>query len=119
MVASDHTDRTSPNGWSEADSLGHGALKGIKVLDLSRILAGPTCTPVAGGSWRHQWSRSKTQRPAAMIPANGVPPYVARMQMENRSDLSAYFMAANRNKRSIALDITSRRGSGPDPPPRR
>ena len=108
MAASDHTDSTSPRGWTPADSLGHGALKGVKVLDLSRILAGPTCTqllgdlgatvvkvenPKSGGDDTRQWG----------------PPYVADAD-GNRSDLSAYFMAANRNKRSIALDIASPEG---------
>ncbi|MEM7089113.1 MAG: CaiB/BaiF CoA-transferase family protein [Pseudomonadota bacterium] len=85
-----------------------GPLKGVKVLDLSRILAGPTCTqllgdlgasvikienPATGGDDTRQWG----------------PPYVEDAD-GNRSDLSAYFMAANRNKKSVALDITTSDG---------
>ncbi len=85
-----------------------GPLKGVKVLDLSRILAGPTCTqllgdlgasvikienPATGGDDTRQWG----------------PPYVEDAD-GNRSDLSAYFMASNRNKKSVALDITTAEG---------
>ncbi len=85
-----------------------GPLKGIKVLDLSRILAGPTCTqllgdlgatvikienPATGGDDTRQWG----------------PPYVEDAE-GNRSDLSAYFMSANRNKKSVAIDIASPEG---------
>lgn len=91
-----------------SDLLPHGALKGVKVLDLSRILAGPTCTqllgdlgatvikvenPKTGGDDTRQWG----------------PPYVTDAD-GNRSDLSAYFMAANRNKRSVAIDIATKEG---------
>ena len=85
-----------------------GPLKGVKVLDLSRILAGPTCTqllgdlgasvikienPATGGDDTRQWG----------------PPYLKDAE-GNRSDLSAYFMAANRNKKSVAVDITTPEG---------
>ncbi|WP_170410482.1 CaiB/BaiF CoA transferase family protein [Ruegeria arenilitoris] len=85
-----------------------GPLKGVKVLDLSRILAGPTCTqllgdlganvikienPASGGDDTRQWG----------------PPYVEDAQ-GTRSDLSAYFMSANRNKKSVAIDITTPEG---------
>ena len=85
-----------------------GPLKGVKVLDLSRILAGPTCTqllgdlgasvikienPATGGDDTRQWG----------------PPYVMN-EDGTASDLSAYFMAANRNKKSVALDITTEQG---------
>nr|WP_321251828.1 CaiB/BaiF CoA-transferase family protein [uncultured Ruegeria sp.] len=85
-----------------------GPLKGVKVLDLSRILAGPTCTqllgdlgasvikienPATGGDDTRQWG----------------PPYVEDAD-GNHSDLSAYFMAANRNKKSVAIDITTAKG---------
>ncbi|MGR3759747.1 CaiB/BaiF CoA transferase family protein [Roseobacteraceae bacterium NS-SX3] len=91
-----------------SDLLTHGALKGVKVLDLSRILAGPTCTqllgdlgahvikvenPGTGGDDTRQWG------PPYAVDANG-----------NQSDLSAYFMAANRNKRSVAVDIATPEG---------
>ncbi|MEM7320279.1 MAG: CaiB/BaiF CoA-transferase family protein [Pseudomonadota bacterium] len=81
-----------------------GPLSGLKVLDLSRILAGPTCTqllgdlgasvlkienPVTGGDDTRQWG----------------PPFLG-----TESDLSAYFMAANRNKRSVAIDIATPEG---------
>jgi crotonobetainyl-CoA:carnitine CoA-transferase CaiB-like acyl-CoA transferase len=85
-----------------------GPLKGVKVLDLSRILAGPTCTqllgdlgasvvkienPSTGGDDTRQWG----------------PPYVED-EAGNRSDLSAYFMSANRNKKSVAIDIATPEG---------
>lgn len=85
-----------------------GPLKGVKVLDLSRILAGPTCTqllgdlgasvikienPATGGDDTRQWG----------------PPYVTDAE-GNQSDLSAYFMAANRNKKSVAIDIATSEG---------
>ena len=81
-----------------------GPLDGVKVLDLSRILAGPTCTqllgdlgatvikvenPGSGGDDTRQWG----------------PPFVQNPDGTD-SDLSAYFMAANRNKKSVAIDIT-------------
>ena len=85
-----------------------GPLKGVKVLDLSRILAGPTCTqllgdlgasvikvenPATGGDDTRQWG----------------PPYVTDAD-GNPTDLSAYFMAANRNKKSVAIDIAAPEG---------
>jgi crotonobetainyl-CoA:carnitine CoA-transferase CaiB-like acyl-CoA transferase len=85
-----------------------GPLAGVKVLDLSRILAGPTCTqllgdlgasvlkienPVTGGDDTRQWG----------------PPYVSD-GAGAQTDLSAYFMAANRNKRSVAVDLTTGEG---------
>ncbi|WP_170522935.1 CaiB/BaiF CoA transferase family protein [Ruegeria arenilitoris] len=85
-----------------------GPLKGVKVLDLSRILAGPTCTqlladlgasvikvenPATGGDDTRQWG----------------PPYVTDAD-GNPTDLSAYFMAANRNKKSVAIDIATPEG---------
>ncbi|MEX0350289.1 MAG: CaiB/BaiF CoA transferase family protein [Paracoccaceae bacterium] len=89
-------------------AVSEGALSGVKVLDLSRILAGPTCTqllgdlgasvlkienPATGGDDTRQWG----------------PPY-AEDSEGNPSDLSAYFMAANRNKKSVAVDITTSQG---------
>lgn len=91
-----------------SNMLPHGALKGVKVLDLSRILAGPTCTqllgdlgaevikvenPKTGGDDTRQWG----------------PPYVTDAG-GNQTDLSAYYMCANRNKHSVAIDIATSEG---------
>jgi len=85
-----------------------GALDGLVVLDLSRILAGPTCTqllgdlgakvikienPVTGGDDTRVWG------PPFATDVDGTP-----------TDLSAYFMSANRNKLSVAIDIASPEG---------
>ena len=85
-----------------------GPLHGVRVLDLSRILAGPTSTqllgdlgatilkienPGTGGDDTRQWG----------------PPFAANPD-GSQSDLSAYYMAANRNKRSVALDISTEEG---------
>ena len=84
-----------------------GPLHGVRVLDLSRILAGPTCTqllgdlgatvlkienPGTGGDDTRQWG----------------PPYVKDGSKD--TDLSAYFMSANRNKLSVAIDIATPEG---------
>lgn len=85
-----------------------GPLSGLKVLDLSRILAGPTCTqlladmgadvikvenPLTSGDDTRSWG----------------PPFVKEYE-SNVADLSAYFVCANRNKRSIAIDLASADG---------
>lgn len=108
MAASDDMPYTQPKGWTPADSLGHGALKGIKVLDLSRILAGPTCTQLLGDLGAHVL-KVENPKTGGDDTRQWGPPYVSDAD-GNRSDLSAYFMAANRNKRSIALDIATMEG---------
>ena len=84
-----------------------GALAGIKVLDLSRVLAGPWCTqmladlgadvvkverPVAGDDTRH-WG----------------PPFLKDAE-GNDSREASYFTACNRNKRSITVDMAHPEG---------
>ena len=77
-----------------------GALAGVRVLDLSRVLAAPYCAQLlsdygadvvkveqpGGGDSTRQWG----------------PPWMG--------DQSAYFAAANRNKRSITVNLKSERG---------
>jgi formyl-CoA transferase len=85
-----------------------GALDGITILDLTRILAGPTCTqllgdlgaevikienPATGGDDTRGWG------PPNVCDTDGQP-----------TDLSAYFMAANRNKKSVSIDISTTEG---------
>lgn len=78
-----------------------GLLSGIRILDLTRVLAGPHCTMMLGdlgadvikveepgrGDDTRQWG----------------PPFT-------KSGMSAYFISANRNKRSLTLNLKSKAG---------
>lgn len=94
-------------GWPRFCFVGeimtNGALSGVRVLDFSRVLAGPFCTmlladlgadvikvesPHSGDDTR-QWG----------------PPWAA-------DGLSAYFVSVNRNKRSLTLNLKSAEGQG-------
>ncbi|MEQ6250160.1 CoA transferase [Sulfitobacter sp. HNIBRBA3233] len=85
-----------------------GALDGLFVLDLSRILAGPTATQMLGdlGATVIKVENPKT----GGDDTRGWGPNYARNADGTRSDLSAYFMSSNRNKRSIAVDISTEEG---------
>jgi crotonobetainyl-CoA:carnitine CoA-transferase CaiB-like acyl-CoA transferase len=82
-----------------------GPLDGIKVLDLSRILAGPTATQLLGDLGAEVIKIENPLTNGDDTRAWG-PPYVKDAQ-GNQTDLSAYFMAANRNKQSVSIDISS------------
>ncbi|MGG4053960.1 CaiB/BaiF CoA-transferase family protein [Delftia tsuruhatensis] len=84
-----------------------GALSRLRVLDLTRVLAGPWCTqmladlgadvikverPISGDDTRH-WG----------------PPWVGDADGRDTAD-SAYFTSANRNKRSVAVDLARPEG---------
>ena len=85
-----------------------GALDGLIVLDLSRILAGPTATQLLGdlGATVIKVENPKT----GGDDTRGWGPNYARDANGDPTDLSAYFMAANRNKRSIAIDLSDASG---------
>ena len=85
-----------------------GALDGLFVLDLSRILAGPTCTQLLGDLGA---TVIKVENPkSGGDDTRGWGPNYALDRNGNPTDLSAYFMAANRNKRSISVDIADPEG---------
>ncbi len=80
-----------------------GALEGIRVLDLSRVLAGPWSTQVLGDLGADV---IKVEQPGAGDDTRAWgPPFLPD------SHDSAYFSCANRNKRSIAIDIASPEGA--------
>ena len=80
-----------------------GALDGIRVLDLSRVLAGPWSTQVLGDLGAEV---IKVEQPGAGDDTRAWgPPFLAD------SKDSAYYSCANRNKRSIAVDIASPEGA--------
>lgn len=79
---------------------GKGALAGLKVVDLSRVLGGPFCTQMLGD---HGAEIIKVEPPQGDETRGWGPPY-------NDKGLAAYFCGTNRNKRSIALDIRAGKG---------
>ncbi|MEM6531340.1 MAG: CoA transferase [Myxococcota bacterium] len=79
-----------------------GALSGVRVLDLSRILAGPTCAQLLGDLGADV---IKVERPGRGDDTRSWGPPFADPEK------SAYYLAANRNKRSIAIDFADPRGS--------
>jgi crotonobetainyl-CoA:carnitine CoA-transferase CaiB-like acyl-CoA transferase len=84
-----------------------GALSGITVIDLTRVLAGPYCTQLLGDLGADV---IKIERPGAGDDTRRfAPPFVAD-EAGNSTGESAYFMSANRNKRSITVDLTSAEG---------
>jgi crotonobetainyl-CoA:carnitine CoA-transferase CaiB-like acyl-CoA transferase len=84
-----------------------GALSHIRVLDLSRVLAGPWCTQNLADLGADV---IKVERPGAGDDTRAWgPPWIARDDGTASSD-STYYCAANRGKRSITIDIASGAG---------
>lgn len=75
-------------------------LEGIKVVDLTQALAGPTCSMYLGDMGAEVL---KIERPGdGDVSRSWGPPFVG--------DESAYFLSVNRNKRSVAIDYTKPAG---------
>lgn len=81
---------------SEASS---GALAGIKVIDLSRVLGGPYCTQMLGD---HGAEIIKVEPPQGDETRTWGPPF--------QGDAASYFIGVNRNKRGIVLDLSKPQG---------
>ena len=84
-----------------------GALDGIKILDLTRILAGPFCTQTLGDLGAEI---IKVERPGGGDDTRRFgPPFLKDDEGKDTIE-SAYFMGANRNKKSVAIDISKVEG---------
>ena len=84
-----------------------GPLSGLRVFDLTRILAGPSCTQILGDLGADV---IKVEIPGKGDDTRGfAPPYLKDGEGKD-TDQSAYFTCANRNKRSITLDLTKPEG---------
>lgn len=81
-----------------------GPLAGIRVLDLSRVLAGPWCTQMLGDLGAEV---IKVEQPGQGDDTRRWgPPF-----LDDGSRDSAYYLCANRNKRSIAIDMARPEGA--------
>ena len=80
-----------------------GPLHGLRILDMSRILAGPTCTQMLGDLGADV---IKVERPGEGDDTRKWgPPYLKDLN-GNDTNESAYYLSANRNKRSLTVDIS-------------
>jgi crotonobetainyl-CoA:carnitine CoA-transferase CaiB-like acyl-CoA transferase len=91
---------------SEAASAGPGSLSGLKVLDLSRVLAGPWASQILGDLGADVW---KIERPSAGDDTRTWgPPFL--QGAAGVSD-AAYYLCTNRNKHSVAIDFAKPEGA--------
>jgi len=85
-----------------------GPLKGLRVLDLTRILAGPTATQLLGDLGADV---VKIERPGQGDDTRTWgPPYLNDDKGQPTAE-SGYYLAANRNKRSLTIDFTTQEGA--------
>ena len=78
-----------------------GALKGVRVLDLTRVLAGPFCTMLLGDMGAEV---IKVEGPGKGDDSRGYPPFLR--------GASTYFANLNRNKKSVTLDLKKPEAKG-------
>lgn len=84
-----------------------GALSHIRVLDLSRVLAGPWCGQILGDLGAEV---IKIERPGSGDDTrHWGPPFLKDSQGENTAE-AAYYLSANRNKQSLTVDFTQPEG---------
>lgn len=85
-----------------------GSLAGIRILDLSRVLAGPSCTQLLGDLGAEI---IKVERPGVGDETRTWgPPYVKDGDGHDTTE-SGYYLCCNRNKRSIAVDFSKPEGA--------
>ena len=80
-----------------------GPLTGIRILDLSRILAGPVCTQLLGD---YGADVIKIEKPGAGDDTRKWGPPFVQDADGNDTEESTFYLCANRNKRSVAVDIS-------------
>jgi crotonobetainyl-CoA:carnitine CoA-transferase CaiB-like acyl-CoA transferase len=89
-----------------------GALDGLRVLDLSRVLAGPWCTQTLADLGADV---IKIERPPSADHPGGDdtrgwgPPFLKQRDGSDSAE-AAYYLGTNRNKRSVAVDIAHPQG---------
>jgi crotonobetainyl-CoA:carnitine CoA-transferase CaiB-like acyl-CoA transferase len=85
----------------------NGPLQGLRVFDITRVLAGPSCTQFLGDLGADV---IKVERPGQGDDTRGWGPPFLKDEDGNDTTESAYFLSANRNKRSLTIDFTKPEG---------
>lgn len=84
-----------------------GPLTGVRILDLSRVFAGPWATQQLADMGAEV---IKVERPGRGDDSRGLgPPFLHDREGKDTAE-SAFYLSANRNKKSIALDLSQPRG---------
>lgn len=83
------------------------SLQNIRVLDLSRVLAGPYCTQILGDLGAEI---IKIEKPGAGDDTRLWGPPFLKDRNGNDTSESAYYLSINRNKKSVAVDIKTKEG---------
>ncbi|MDH4051463.1 MAG: CoA transferase [Rubrivivax sp.] len=92
---------------AEPTPLTPGALAGLRVLDLSRVLAGPWCTQTLADLGADV---IKVERPGQGDDTRGWgPPFLTGRDGADTRE-SAYYLGTNRNKRSVTIDLAQAEG---------
>ena len=84
-----------------------GALSHIRVLDLSRVLAGPWAGQILADLGAEV---IKVERPGKGDDTRGWAPPLLKDEAGRDTTESAYYLAANRGKKSVTIDITCAEG---------
>ncbi|KAJ1329859.1 succinate--hydroxymethylglutarate CoA-transferase [Microdochium nivale] len=99
-------------GWRKSSSSSAAArlpLDGIKVLDMSRVLAGPYCTQILGDLGAQVW---KIEHPTRGDDTRAWgPPYAPYLDDREGAGESAYYLSVNRNKKSLAVSFKDKAGA--------
>jgi formyl-CoA transferase len=83
----------------QAERLAGGALQGLRVIDLTRVLGGPYCTMILSD---HGAEVIKIEPPQGDETRLWGPPF--------QEGTASYFLGVNRNKQSLALDLSKQEG---------
>lgn len=87
--------------------MSEGSLAGVRILDLSRVFAGPWATQALADLGAEV---IKVERPGRGDDVRGLgPPFLADQDGKDTKE-SAFYLSTNRNKKSIALDLSQPRG---------
>jgi crotonobetainyl-CoA:carnitine CoA-transferase CaiB-like acyl-CoA transferase len=101
MTVAQETRHSSPSGNTTAPPLA-----GLRVLDLTRVLAGPWATQLLGD---YGADVIKVERPSGDDTRHWGPPWLCARNGSQTGE-SAYFLSANRNKRSVTVDLSHASG---------